>query len=158
MECRLSSSGESWSCQISIRWEFENDGKPKNKVQEHIFGPLITNKADVELYLRRAQSAVLNPSTDSAKFLGKTARDLKSTGNELKFSRNTVCVQLSGPELTDLAFVDLPGVPHPLSYCCEMLTLDQASSRTNSPKSSSLSRIWYGHVYKGILSYWLRFR
>ncbi len=35
--------------------------------------------------------------------------ELKVLENELKFSRNTVCLDLTGPELADLAFVDLPG-------------------------------------------------
>lgn len=103
------SSPEQWSCQVYIRWEFNGNGKRKDKVQELEFGPLIKNKGDVELALRRAQAAVLNPSVDQAKFLTKSARDLRQVTNELKFSRNAVCVQLSGPELTDLAFVDLPG-------------------------------------------------
>ena len=103
------SSSEPWTCQVYIRWEFEASGKRSGKVQELEFGKLITKKTDVELALRRAQSAVLNPSIDQSRFLEKSARELKQMDNQLKFSRNAVCVQLSGPELTDLAFVDLPG-------------------------------------------------
>lgn len=109
MECRLVSSSEPWHCQISIRWEFDTSGKRKGKVEEVPFGPLITKKEDVELALRRAQSAVLNPTVPTAELLGKTADSLRRIDNQYKFSRNTVCIQLSGPELTDLAFVDLPG-------------------------------------------------
>lgn len=109
MECRLMSSSEPWSCQVSIRWEFDANDKRKEKVQEVLFGNLIRKKKDVELALRRAQSSVLNPSMPQRKFLTMSAADLKGIENELKFSRNAVCVQLTGPELTDLAFVDLPG-------------------------------------------------
>lgn len=60
--------------------------------------------------LRRAQTAVLNPGTDAQEFVTMSAKELKHLGrNQLQFSRNTVCIDLSGPELTDLAFIDLPG-------------------------------------------------
>lgn len=95
MECRLSSAEKDWSCQISIRWEFEDDGKRKEETSEVKFGDLITNKSDVEPALRRAQEKILNPS---------------GTGNPLQFSKNVVCVDLQGPDLTDLSFIDLPGL------------------------------------------------
>ena len=58
------SSFEPWSCQVSIRWEFEPNGHRAKKVREETFGAAIHNKAEVELHLRRAQAAVLNPSTN----------------------------------------------------------------------------------------------
>ncbi|KZT22881.1 hypothetical protein NEOLEDRAFT_1180623 [Neolentinus lepideus HHB14362 ss-1] len=113
MECRLSSSEGPWTCQISIRWEFDDKGKRKDDVQEVAFGAPITNKGVVELALRRAQAAVLNPSIPLSKFLIMTAEDLKDKSHvsgTLKFSRNVVCVDLVGPDLTDLSFIDLPGI------------------------------------------------
>lgn len=110
MECRLSSSSGPWTCQVSIRWEFDKDGSPKDEVHEVPFGGVITSKADVELTLRRAQAAVLNPNISPSKYLTLSVENLKThPTNELQFSRNVVCVDLSGPELTDLAFIDLPG-------------------------------------------------
>lgn len=110
MECRLASSDTAWSCQVYIRWEFDTlAGKRKDEVQEIPFGPLITQKAHVELALRRAQCAVLNPKIDPAHFEEMTVEDIRGVTNALAFSQNTVCMDLSGPELTDLAFVDLPG-------------------------------------------------
>lgn len=110
MECRLSHSSDEWRCQVSIRWEFNEDGSRKDEVHEVPFGAVITSKADVELALRRAQAVVLNPRRDAAKFLRATVDELRAKGShQLKFSRNTVCVDLQGPELTELAFVDLPG-------------------------------------------------
>jgi hypothetical protein len=98
---------------VSIRWEFDKDDKPLDKVSEVPFGPLITDKGEVELALRRAQAAVLNPSVSSATFLTYNHEELKrgSHGNHkaTPFSRNVVCVDLEGPELTPLAFTDLPG-------------------------------------------------
>lgn len=113
MECRLSSSSGPWSCQVSIRWEFDKHDKPLDDVSEVPFGALITEKNKVELALRRAQAAVLNPSISASSFLSCSLNDLK-TGTHgpkqsLLFSRNVVCVDLEGPELTDLSFIDLPG-------------------------------------------------
>ncbi|TFK46143.1 hypothetical protein OE88DRAFT_1687998 [Heliocybe sulcata] len=113
MECRLSSSDGPWVCQISIRWEFDDKGKRKDDVQEVAFGAPLTNKGDVELALRRAQAAVLNPTIPSSKFLVLSAEDLRKKGQvpgTLPFSRNVVCVDLAGPDLTDLSFIDLPGI------------------------------------------------
>lgn len=46
-------------------------------------------------------------------FLGLSAKQIKdgidSTEKPLLFSRNIVCVDLQGPDLVDLAFIDLPG-------------------------------------------------
>ena len=112
MECRLSSSSGDWNCQISIRWEFKEDGKRQDQVVEQPFGPLVTNKSEVELLLRQAQSAVLNPNINPRDFLEMDADALQAfhaKGSSLQFSRNTVCVDLEGPGLTDLSFIDLPG-------------------------------------------------
>lgn len=71
---------------------------------------MITNPDEVELALRRAQLAVLNPDVSTESFLTMSPDELKQVkSNQLKFSRNAVCVDLSGPQLVDLAFVDLPG-------------------------------------------------
>ena len=109
MECRLSSSSASWSCQVSIRWEFEDSGKRKGEVSEILFG---SRMVDVEMRLRQAQTAVLNPQVPAKQFLGMSEDEMKNgvRGNDpLLFSKNVVCVDLEGPELTDLSFIDLPG-------------------------------------------------
>ena len=68
--------------------------------------------------LRRAQAAVLNPSTsklesektrEAARYVRMTAEEVRRIKNKLKFSANAICMDLRGPGLTDLAFVDLPG-------------------------------------------------
>ncbi|KAF8145095.1 P-loop containing nucleoside triphosphate hydrolase protein [Mycena galopus ATCC 62051] len=113
MECRLSSSTNSWSCRISIRLEFDASGRPRQEILEHRFGNMITSKDEVEIGLRRAQFAVLNPSVSFEEILVMSAEDMKNgiAGlNPLPFSRNVVCVDLEGPELTDLMFLDLPGI------------------------------------------------
>ncbi|KAJ7934585.1 P-loop containing nucleoside triphosphate hydrolase protein [Mycena leptocephala] len=113
MECRLSSSSNSWSCRISIRLEFDASGRPRQEVLERRFGDMITNKDEVEIGLRRAQFAVLNPSVSFEEILAMSAEDVKNGIPDLTplpFSRNVVCVDLEGPQLTDLMFLDLPGI------------------------------------------------
>ena len=113
MECRLSSSPGPWSCQVSIRWEFEESGKRSDEVSELAFGKRITDKSDVELRLRQAQAAVLNPKVPASQFLGLSEKGCLTgikSNKPLLFSRNVVCVDLEGPELTDLSFIDLPGM------------------------------------------------
>ncbi|RPD63557.1 hypothetical protein L227DRAFT_608779 [Lentinus tigrinus ALCF2SS1-6] len=116
MECRLSNSPDSWSCQISIRWEFDDNGERVDEVCEVAFGTRITEKEDVEPMLRRAQAAILNPDVLRSHFLdidieALRAGDTKIPGAKpLAFSRHVICVDLIGPDLVDLSFVDLPGI------------------------------------------------
>ncbi|KAG5640591.1 hypothetical protein DXG03_007994 [Asterophora parasitica] len=114
MECRLSSSTNRWTCQISIRREYDASGNLLDKVSETSFGHVIIDKNNVELALRRAQVAVLNPDLDPSDILRASADDLTKvpfvSSQSLAFSRDIICVDLEGPELTDLAFIDLPGL------------------------------------------------
>jgi hypothetical protein len=61
----------------------------------------------VEDRIRRAQRAILNPSKDPNRYL---LQDDVSDEKEVSFSKNYVSLEISGPELTDLSFVDLPGL------------------------------------------------
>lgn len=115
MECRLLSSDGPWSCQVSVRWEYNPDGQRRNKIEEELFGGLLTVKSEVEMMLRRAQAAVLNPKTPLSHFLGMTESELNELSprdrpESTPFSQNVVCVDIAGPDLTDLSFVDLPGL------------------------------------------------
>ncbi|KAJ7060975.1 P-loop containing nucleoside triphosphate hydrolase protein [Mycena amicta] len=111
MECRLSSSSKPWSCRISIRLEFDEGGNPLSEVSEHHFCD-VDQKDEVELALRRAQYTVLNPDANINAILNMDAAQLKAglPDRSLLFSRNVVCVDLEGPDLTDLMFLDLPGL------------------------------------------------
>ncbi|GJE97016.1 P-loop containing nucleoside triphosphate hydrolase protein [Phanerochaete sordida] len=158
IECRMADSEDEWRCRVSIRWEFHSDGRRLDKVEELAFGDVITDPQDVELVLRQAQTAVLNPSKDESSFLGLSEATLKQRGtkNELPFSRNAVCVDLSGPGLVDLAFVDLPGIiqnaePHIVQFvedlvlsqiqgnCLILVTLPMSDDIENQ-KAMSLAR------------------
>ncbi|KAJ7143314.1 P-loop containing nucleoside triphosphate hydrolase protein [Mycena crocata] len=113
MECRLSSSTNAWSCRIYIRLEFDDSGRPRQDIQEYPFINMITDKNEVEVALRRAQTAVLNPSVSFDEILDMSPQELKNGiagTTPLLFSRNVICVDLEGPDLTDLMFLDLPGI------------------------------------------------
>lgn len=73
------------------------------------FGSPITDKADVEDRIRRAQRAILNPSTEPQKFLYEL-EDQTAEQAELSFSKNCVSLSISGKDVADLSFVDLPGL------------------------------------------------
>ncbi|KAG2078691.1 hypothetical protein BDR04DRAFT_1087206 [Suillus decipiens] len=110
MECTMSSHATSWSCTITLRMGFDNNGRDLQKTITVPFGRTITDRNEVEVWLRRAQSAILNPNVPSSAFHTKTIEELRSTKNTLKFSRNVVCVSIEDPDATDLSFYDLPGL------------------------------------------------
>jgi hypothetical protein len=75
----------------------------------------LTDKNQVEAALVRAQTAILNPSKKWTQYVGMGsmyARNGKSREPEfeVKFSPNVVCMEMVGPDLPNLAFIDLPGV------------------------------------------------
>jgi hypothetical protein len=80
------------------------DGSALQNPQKIPFGQPITEKSEVTERLRRAQRAVLSPSTPSEVFL--SAAD---TATELSFSANRIVLNITGPDVTDLNFIDLPG-------------------------------------------------
>ncbi|KAH0537502.1 hypothetical protein FGG08_005720 [Glutinoglossum americanum] len=75
----------------------------------------ITDKNEVEAVLVRAQKAILNPSQDWKRFLPTSnfhsdEDDREKEDFEVKFSPNIVRMNISGPGLPNLSFVDLPGI------------------------------------------------
>ncbi|KAG8891849.1 hypothetical protein FRC01_014486, partial [Tulasnella sp. 417] len=72
------------------------------------FGSTLYNAEDVEKMLRRAQRAILRPDLDPTLFLDDS--DLHVFGVPMTFSRNCVCIQVTGPNVPDLYFYDLPGI------------------------------------------------
>jgi hypothetical protein len=114
MECSLSTSAKSWSCEIFLQLNFDRDGKPLSSPQRHTFAPQITDKGDVEIWLRRAQMAVLSPHCHHEDFTKMSREQLKEFEQKdihiLKFSKNTVSVRILDPDSTDLSFIDLPGL------------------------------------------------
>ena len=108
MECTLSSDAQSWSCTLEIRKEYDANGNRLSSIEREPFGNIIVNKSDVELWVRRAQAAVLNPQRPSSEFYNMSVDHLKELSNN-KFSKNVVQINVKDPEATNLSFVDLPG-------------------------------------------------
>ncbi|KAH9917092.1 P-loop containing nucleoside triphosphate hydrolase protein [Amylocystis lapponica] len=100
MECRLTHSDEPWKCIVSLHFTADAE------VRIEAFGEPIMDKAEVEERIRRAQRAILNPSTPPPRFL--VGHDV--TNPELTFSANCVSLQISGQHVPDLSFCDLPGL------------------------------------------------
>ncbi|KAG9123954.1 hypothetical protein FRC07_013378 [Ceratobasidium sp. 392] len=107
-ECRLAFSTEPWSCMVYLRFLKDQDGNDISPVRNIPFGGVITEKEDVEERLRRAQLAILNPSVDATSYLNDTYP--KTSANAVAFSENFVSVEISGPDVTNLSFCDLPGI------------------------------------------------
>ena len=120
----MSSSANAWACSISLRFEYDGRGLPLPSPRKHVFVPVLANRNQFEIYLRRAQAAILNPDIPPQAFLQKTAQELKDmpqSDSSLKFSKNIVRVDIWDPEATDLSFADLPGMPYDLrlSLCAD---------------------------------------
>lgn len=120
MECRLKNSTKAWNCQVRLRRKRDTDLDAtsagldsKTNAREENFGPLLTNKTDLEHLIRRAQLAILNPGSPISQFVQMTEEEVeeRTSGNDsqLQFSQDVVCLDITGPEVTNLSFIDLPG-------------------------------------------------
>ncbi|KAI6014111.1 hypothetical protein PISMIDRAFT_109943 [Pisolithus microcarpus 441] len=106
-ECKLTQADTPWTCVVKLHFITDERGSPI-KATNITFGDAIFNKAHVEERIRRAQRAILNPNTDYKKLV--EGHQVTSGANEASFSRNYVSLEISGRELADLSFVDLPGL------------------------------------------------
>lgn len=106
-ECRLSHSNSPWQCVVTLRFITNERGQALGEARNELFGPTITDKAEVEGRIRRAQRAILNPTKPRSDFLDGVDEDVATA--ELSFSNNCVTLQISGPDIADLSFCDLPG-------------------------------------------------
>ena len=107
----MSSSTHSWSCQITLCISVDRNGNDLPAADRIPFGPIITDRTDVEIWIRRAQAAILSPHLSSTEFHTKSLTDLRSRSDPLMlpFSTNVIHVEIKDPEVTDLSFIDLPG-------------------------------------------------
>ena len=119
MECRLSYSDKPWRCQVSLRFENSEMGAKSDVI---MFGPPVTDENELEAVLRRAQYAILNPDIARANPLKFIELDLSRMNQggplsreQLAFSSDVVCLDVAGPSVPDLSFIDLPGRPPPPS-------------------------------------------
>jgi hypothetical protein len=123
MECRLQYSEAPWKCQISLRFEVDDQQKRKSEVKEIRFGPMLHDKSKLEAVLRRAQLAILNPGVAPEQFIDLDLTNLDTkvppldSRMQLQFSSNVVCLDLSGNDVIDLSFIDLPGMFLVSTHC-----------------------------------------
>ncbi|CAG8728311.1 14460_t:CDS:2 [Dentiscutata erythropus] len=110
MELRLNESSEAWSCQVSLRKEYDKDEKRLPNPIETKFGSPINDPDKVELMARRAQKALLNPTTESNEYIDWDFNDDDSQLNGLKFTKNIVCIEIKGTDVPNLSLIDLPGI------------------------------------------------
>ncbi|KAJ7581757.1 P-loop containing nucleoside triphosphate hydrolase protein [Mycena floridula] len=113
MEVTMNSS-DTWSCNISLRIDHDRHGQAITPVIKP-FGPsALTDKSEVEIWLRRAQAAILCPHLSEDTFYTKSREALqeltRTDSDMLPFCQNVVQVNLKDSEMTDLTFVDLPGL------------------------------------------------
>ncbi|KAJ6458250.1 P-loop containing nucleoside triphosphate hydrolase protein [Mycena sanguinolenta] len=104
-ECRLSRSDAPWKCTVELRIITDKKGQPLGQARTEAFGEPIADKAAVEDRIRRAQRAILNPSKPVLSFLDDFEDDAT-----VSFSTNYISLGITGPEVADLSFVDLPGL------------------------------------------------
>jgi hypothetical protein len=91
---------------VSLRYITDQHGQPLGMAKNIAFGNPITNKSEVEDRIRRAQRAILSPAGKVKDFL---EGDYDGQEPSLTFSHNYISLAISGPDVADLSFVDLPG-------------------------------------------------
>ena len=75
------------------------------------FGNMLYNADEVEKTLRRAQDALLHlPYLDEHEAEIFLQGDYDTMEDAIGFSRNVVRLEVWGPELVDVTFIDLPGI------------------------------------------------
>lgn len=117
MEVNLINKPGPWSCNITLRFEYDSSGQPLKDALLVPFMSDLTSSHEVEITLMQAQAAVLNyPATPHTTFLTKSRDELEEyrtaaafEKGTLKFSKNVVCVEVYDESCSDLSFVDLPG-------------------------------------------------
>ncbi|KAJ1570046.1 hypothetical protein HK096_004459, partial [Nowakowskiella sp. JEL0078] len=130
-------SVNNWSCSIKLRFEFDSHGRTLSKPREIAFGPEITNQSELELWVRRAQKVLLNPSYDPQKYLdikfdnSAAARDKDARSNELKFSRNVVCLDVRNAGV-NLTLIDLPGIIRSVDHRDDAQNIDMIQDLVKS--------------------------
>jgi len=89
---------------------YDSVGESLAEPQVLKFGESMTDASEVENRLRQAQKAVLNFHDDDQMDLRRFLEDLDVVTEVSGFSRNVVRLEVSGAELVDVTFIDLPGI------------------------------------------------
>jgi len=109
----MSNSDERWRCDVFLRFKYDSENLPLigGQMLDIPFGDTLYTREDVQDRVRRAQLAILNPDLGSSAFPHSFLTSEPPSRSEMTFSRNTVVLKVSGPDIVDLSFVDLPGTP-----------------------------------------------
>ena len=111
-----------WTCKLTLVTKYHHDGELLERAtKSRPLGPWVaqdradkfhfatlTSKTQVEGALYRAQLATLNIGNPQADY--KLGLPLPKDNLKVKFSPNVIQVDISGPDLPNLSFYDLPGV------------------------------------------------
>ncbi|KAF4621477.1 hypothetical protein D9613_001040 [Agrocybe pediades] len=108
-EIRLSRSAAPWQCIVSLRYITDSTGQPLGQAKNERFGSIIYDKSEVEERIRRAQRAILSTGKPIQFFLDNDDNDSLHQPDS-SFSLNSITLQISGPDVADLSFCDLPGL------------------------------------------------
>ena len=99
-----------WQCSVSLRFVFGDNGEPLAVSHTLPFGDVITEPSQVEDRLRRAQLAILNPAIGQSSYPSSfLTGPIDGYGRAISFSGNYISMDIRGPDVADLSFVDLPG-------------------------------------------------
>jgi hypothetical protein len=116
IEVRLcGQGGVEWNCNVSLRRHL-----PDRTVKIIQFANT-SDKDTVESILRRAQRAILNPSTDIEVFRTEDS-STRPPDDEDMFSEDTVIAEIVGMDM-DITFMDLPGLISSVSTCVKLLMI-----------------------------------
>ncbi|EUC61814.1 myxovirus resistance protein [Rhizoctonia solani AG-3 Rhs1AP] len=105
IECQSQHADLAWRAQVFLKFERSEQDSRSDLGDEVPFGGPLDDPELVEERIKLAQLAVLNPHVDPELIL---RGEIPHGG--LSFTKNAVIVKLSGRELADLSFVDLPGI------------------------------------------------
>ncbi|KAF8315707.1 P-loop containing nucleoside triphosphate hydrolase protein [Clavulina sp. PMI_390] len=110
-ECTMIQTPDPWKCAVYLRFKYDSYGQPLTGGQRQMpFGGTIEDPAEVKDRVARAQLAILNPDLGNANFPESFLTGEPPTTSAITFSGNTIVLKVSGPEVVDLSFVDLPGI------------------------------------------------
>ncbi|KAJ3251282.1 hypothetical protein HK103_002552 [Boothiomyces macroporosus] len=107
IEIRLTAKEVDWNCVVKLRKEYDANGMELSNIQETVFATL-TSPNGLDDTILQAQKALLNPSVPISE-IKKADPKLDRDDNELMFSQNVVCVEITGAKV-DLTLIDLPGI------------------------------------------------
>lgn len=121
LECSTE-DGSGWHAKVSIRKTYQwipnskeagrqkyHSWLPKDSVEEIEFAST-RDPTDLANLIGLAQLSVLNPGKPYDQFASCSGMDISSETRAADFSPNVVCIHISGADLPNLSFYDLPGV------------------------------------------------